>query len=85
MSLTYVIKSYETDFEDSSKTRVGFFVTDAQGNKLTIDKVVTTGSKSKQTIVTEASNAAQDEINDWASQFEVVGKTWNPDTNSIEN
>jgi len=27
----------------------------------------------------------QDEINDWASQFEVVGKTWNPDTNSIEN
>ncbi len=85
MSLTYVIKSYETDFEDSSKTRVGFFVTDAQGNKLAIDKVVTTGSKSKQTIVTEASNAAQDEINDWASQFEVVGKTWNPDTNSIEN
>tara|TARA_Y100000401_G_scaffold37975_1_gene28574 strand:- start:59 stop:316 length:258 start_codon:yes stop_codon:yes gene_type:complete len=85
VSLTYVIKSYETDFEDSSKTRVGFFVTDAQGNKLAIDKVVTTGSKSKQTIVTEASNAAQDEINDWASQFEVVGKTWNPDTNSIEN
>ncbi len=47
MSLTYVIKSYETDFEDSSKTRVGFFVTDAQGNKLAVDKVVTTGSKSK--------------------------------------
>ncbi|BAQ85384.1 hypothetical protein [uncultured Mediterranean phage uvMED] len=85
MSLTYVIKSYETDTEDSSKTRVGFYVTDAQGNKLAIDKLVTTGSKSKQTIVTEASNAAQDEINDWASQFEVVGKTWNPDTNSIEN
>lgn len=85
MSLTYKIKSYETDIEDSSKTRVGFYVTDAQGNKLAIDKLVTTGSKSKQTIVTEASNAAQDEINDWASQFEVVGKTWNPDTNSIEN
>ena len=85
MSLTYVIKSYETDTEDSSKTRVGFYVTDAQGNKLAIDKLVTTGSKSKQTIVTEASNAAQDEINAWASQFEVVGKTWNPDTNSIEN
>ena len=85
MSLIYKIKSYETDIEDSSKTRVGFYVTDAQGNQLAVDKLVTTGSKSKQTIVTEASNAAQDEINDWASQFEVVGKTWNPDTNSIEN
>ena len=85
MSLIYTIKNYETDTEDSSKTRVGFYVTDAQGNKLAIDKLVTTGSKSKQTIITEASNAAQDEINNWASQFEVVGKTWNPDTNSIEN
>ena len=85
MSLTYVIKSYETDTEDSSKTRVGFYVTDAQGNKLAVDKLVTTGSKSKESIITEASNAAQDEINAWASQFEVVGKTWNPDTNSIEN
>ena len=40
MSLTYVIKSYETDTDDSSKTRVGFFVTDAQGNKLAVDKLV---------------------------------------------
>ena len=84
MSLKYVIKSYETDFEDSSKTRVGFFVTDTQGNKLAIDKLVTTGSKSKEAIITEASNAAQDEIDTWASQFEVVGKIWNPDTNSFE-
>lgn len=85
MSLIYTIKNYETDTEDSSKTRVGFYVTDAQNNKLAIDKLITTGSKSKENIITEASNAAQDEINAWASQFEVVGKTWNPDTNSIEN
>ena len=84
MSLTYTIKNYETDLTDSSKTRVGFFVTDAQGNKLAIDKLVTTGSKSKEAIITEASNAAQDEIDTWASQFEVVGKIWNPDTNSFE-
>ncbi len=84
MSLIYKIKNYETDTDDSSKTRVGFYVTDSQGNKLAIDKLVTTGSKSKETIITEASNAAQNEIDAWASQFEVVGKIWNPDTNSFE-
>jgi len=84
MSLTYTIKNYETDTEDSSKTRVGFYVTDSQGNKLAIDRLVTTGSKSKQAIVTEASNAAKDTIDTWSSQFEVVGKVWNPDTNSFE-
>ena len=84
MSLTYVIKSYETDFEDSSKTRVGFFVTDAQGNKLAIDKLVTTGSKSKNDIVSEAFDLAKSEIDAWASQFEVVGKTFNADTKEVE-
>ena len=84
MSLTYVIKSYETAFEDSSKTRVGFFVTDAQGNKLAVDKVVTTGSKSKNDIVSEAFDLAKDTIDDWASQFELVGKNFNPDTKEVE-
>ena len=84
MSLTYVIKSYETDTNDSSKTRVGFFVTDAQGNKLAVDKVVTTGSKSKNDIVSEAFDLAKDTIDDWASQFELVGKNFNPDTKEFE-
>tara|TARA_R100001163_G_C5044468_1_gene181969 strand:+ start:1122 stop:1376 length:255 start_codon:yes stop_codon:yes gene_type:complete len=84
MSLIYKIKTYETDTEDSSKTRVGFYVTDAQGNKLAIDRLVTTGSKSKETIIKEASDAAKDTIDTWASQYEVVGKVWNPDTNSFE-
>ena len=84
MSLTYKIKTYETDTEDSSKTRVGFYVTDAQDNKLAIDRLVTTGSKSKEEIITEASNLAKDSIDKWASEFEVVGKIWNPDTNSFE-
>ena len=84
MSLTYVIKSYETDTNDSSKTRVGFFVTDAQGNKLAVDKVVTTGSKSKNDIVSEAFDLAKDTIDDWASQFELVGKNFNPDTKEVE-
>ena len=51
MSLTYKIKTYETDTEDSSKTRVGFYETDAQDNKLAIDRLVTTGGKSKETII----------------------------------
>tara|TARA_Y100000401_G_scaffold61499_1_gene48754 strand:+ start:771 stop:1025 length:255 start_codon:yes stop_codon:yes gene_type:complete len=84
MSLKYIIKNYEIDTEDSSKTRVGFFVTDAQGNKFAIDKLVTTGSKSKQDIVKEASDLAKSEIDAWSSQYEVVGKNWNPDTNSFE-
>ena len=33
MSLTYKIKTYETDTEDSSKTRVGFYVTDGSSSK----------------------------------------------------
>tara|TARA_R100001230_G_C5479200_1_gene31032 strand:- start:28 stop:282 length:255 start_codon:yes stop_codon:yes gene_type:complete len=84
MSLKYIIKNYEIDTEDSSKTRVGFFVTDAQGNKFAIDKLVTTGSKSKQDIVKEASDLAKSEIDAWSSQYEVVGKNWNPNTNSFE-
>jgi len=84
MSLTYKIKNYETDSNDSSKTRVGFFVTDARSNQLAIDKLVTTGSKSKNDIVTEAFDLAKSEIDDWSSQFEVVGKTYNPDTKEVE-
>jgi hypothetical protein len=84
MSLTYKIKSYETDSSDSSKTRVGFFVTDAKSNQLVIDKLVTTGSKSKNDIVTEAFDLAKSEIDDWSSQFEVVGKIYNPDTKEVE-
>ena len=84
MSLTYKIKSYETDSSDSSKTRVGFFVTDAKSNQLVIDKLVTTGSKSKNDIVTEAFDLAKSEVDDWSSQFEVVGKTYNPDTKEVE-
>ena len=84
MSLTYTIKNYETDSNDSSKTRVGFFVTDAKSNQLVIDKLVTTGSKSKNDIVTEAFDLAKSEIDNWSSQFEVVGKTYNPDTKEVE-
>mgnify|MGYP003128934392 FL=1 len=84
MSLTYKIKSYEIDLSDSSKTRVGFLVTDDKSNRLVIDKLVTTGSKSKNDIVTEAFDLAKSEIDDWSSQFEVVGKTYNPDTKEVE-
>tara|TARA_R100001129_G_scaffold91530_1_gene62434 strand:+ start:603 stop:857 length:255 start_codon:yes stop_codon:yes gene_type:complete len=84
MSLTYKIKSYEIDLSDSSKTRVGFLVTDDKSNRLVIDKLVTTGSKSKNAIVTEAFDLAKSEVDDWSSQFEVVGKIYNPDTKEVE-
>ena len=51
---------------------------------IVIDKLVTTGSKSKNNIVTEAFDLAKSEVDDWSSQFEVVGKTYNPDTKEVE-
>ncbi len=84
MSLIYQIKNYEIDNEDSSKTKVGFYVSDKQGNKLAVDRSVTTGNKSKEEIVKEASELAKDSIDKWQSEYEVVGKVWDPNTNSIK-
>ena len=42
MALTYVIKNYETDVDDSSKTMVGFKVTDEAGGLFLIDKKIKT-------------------------------------------
>ena len=40
--------------------------------------------KSKNDIISEAFDLAKDTIDSWASQFEVVGKNFNPDTKEVE-
>jgi hypothetical protein len=83
MALTYVIKNYETDVDDSSKTVVGFKVTNENGGLFLIDKKITTGSKAKNAIVAEAHTAAQTEIQAWVDHEANIGLTFNPDTGEL--
>ena len=85
MALTYTIKNFEVDGDDSSKTMVGFTVVDDSDNSIfVIDKLVTTGSKTDNAITQEAYTAAQTEVNEWVASRTNIGKTWNPDTNAME-
>ena len=85
MALIYIIKTYEVEVSDSSKTRVGFTVTDDSDNaEFLIDKVITTGSKSVDTISKEAYDACQSEVTAWVDSRSNLGKTFNPSTNKLE-
>jgi hypothetical protein len=85
MALTYKIKTFEVDDNESSKTRVGFTVEDdTDGTVFLIDKLVTTGSKTDNAITQEAHTAAQTEVNAWVASRTNIGKTWNSDTNQME-
>ena len=85
MALIYIIKTYEVEVSDSSKTRVGFTVTDDSDNaEFLIDKVITTGSKSVDAISKEAYDACQSEVTAWVDSRSNLGKTFNPSTNKLE-
>lgn len=84
MSLTYTIDKFQTDPDDNNKTLVGLKITDSSGNVFIIDKRITTGSKTDEQLVTAAQAEGQAEIDEWAKSFAVVGKNWNPETNSFE-
>ena len=85
MALTYTIKNFEVDENDSSKTMVGFTVVDDTDDSVfLIDKLVTTGSKTDNAITQEAYTAAQAEVDEWVGSRTNIGKTWNPDTNQME-
>ena len=85
MALTYTIKNFEVDENDSSKTMVGFTVVDDTDDSVfLIDKLVTTGSKTDNAITQEAYTAAQTEVDEWVASRTNIGKTWNPDTNQME-
>ena len=85
MALTYKIKTYEVEEGDSSKTRVGFTVTDDSDNTyFLIDKLITTASKTVDAISTEAYDACQTEVTAWVDSKSNLGKTFNPTTSTLE-
>ena len=84
MALKYEINMFETDPNDASKTFVTLVVTTETGHAFAISKSITTGSNTDAQIVKAAQTAAQSEIDTWVSKVSNIGKTWNPDTESIE-
>ena len=80
MALKYEINMFETDPDDASKTHVTLLVTDDNKHAYAISKSVTTGSNTDAQII----KAAQTEIDNHFAKVANVGKTWNPDTESIE-
>ena len=67
-----------------SKTFVTLLVTDDAKHNFAISKSVTTGSNTDAQIIKAAQAAAQTEIDNHFAQVANIGKTWNPDTESIE-
>ena len=85
MALTYKIVKFETDENDSTKTMVGFDITDSDtGRILAVDGSTTTEGKTDSQICTAAQASIQSTIDTWASGIVNLGKTWNPDSSSIE-
>jgi hypothetical protein len=78
--MDYEVKTFETEGDNK---RVGFMV-DKNGKKLAIDKLVPIADgKTDESYVQDALAAAQAEIDAWSADVAVVGKKWNPDTNSF--
>ena len=79
--MQYEVKTFETE---GSNKRVGFMV-DNNGKKFAIDRLVEiVEGKTDESYVQDALAAAQSEIDSWAADASVVGRKWNPDTNSFE-
>lgn len=78
--MQYEVKTFETEGDNK---RVGFLV-DNNGKLLAIDKLIAiVDGKTDESYVQDALAAAQSEIDAWAADAAVVGKKWNPDTNSF--
>lgn len=80
--MKYEIKNFQN--QDGQKF-VGFWVTDDSGKRLAIDKhLPLVDGKSNEQYVQEAVALCQAEITEWQQSFGIVGKTWNPETNTFE-
>lgn len=78
--MQYEIKTFET--EGDSK-RVGFMV-ENNGKRLAIDRLVPiVEGKTPESYVSDALLSAQAEIDEWVSNSTLIGKSWNPETNSF--
>jgi hypothetical protein len=71
-------------YDENSMKYVGFKIKQ-DGNTLAIDKQVPlVDGKTNEQYVQEALALCQTEIEDWKNSFALIGKKWNPDTNSFE-
>tara|TARA_R110002012_G_scaffold197162_1_gene365710 strand:- start:3 stop:260 length:258 start_codon:yes stop_codon:yes gene_type:complete len=85
MALSYKIAVFETDSDDATKTKVGFSITDSEtGNQLEVDGLATTGSNTDAEIIAAAQANCQSTIDSWVASTNNIGKTWNPDSNTLE-
>ena len=78
------IKNFDTEGDHK---RVGFMC-EENGKKFAIDKLITiVDGKSTESYIEDAYASAKDEIDAWAADAaaNVVGKKWNPESNSIED
>tara|TARA_R100000234_G_scaffold112652_1_gene86488 strand:+ start:2332 stop:2574 length:243 start_codon:yes stop_codon:yes gene_type:complete len=69
----------------NNKKRVAFTITSDNQQKYLIDKSVTLSSKkSNDDYIKEAYDLAKPEIDNWMSNIDPVGKTYNPSTGKVE-
>ena len=88
MSVSYTIDKFsEIDDGGTAKMLIGFKCTNSVDNSvLIIDKKVNVvAGKTDNAYTQEALAAAQAEIDAWVLDGANVGKTWNPDSNALED
>jgi hypothetical protein len=80
--MKYEIKNFATK---ENEKFVGFFVKDDNGATLAIDKYLPlVEGKSNEDYIKDAVALCKAEVDEWQNSFALVGKNWNPETNSFE-
>jgi hypothetical protein len=80
--MQYKVKDFRN--EDGNKY-VGLFVTDSQGHVFGIDKQIPlVDGESNAYYIQKAIDASQSEIDEWQSEFSVVGLVFNPETKELQ-
>lgn len=80
--MRYEIKNFELE---GNNRFVGFKITDPQGRLFYIDKrVPLVEGQNDEYYVSEALILCEQEIQEWQDSFRLIGKVWNPNTNSFE-
>ena len=81
MSITYTVDKF---YDDDGDKVVGLLCKDANGNAFIIDKrVKLVDGTSNESYVKQAYDVSKTEIDTWASQYDVKGKTFDPSDNSL--
>ena len=79
--MEYQIKNFQTDGDQKI---VGFLVCNADKSFAIDKRVPLVQGKTDEQYVQEALALAQAEIDEWVASQSIVGRKWNPQTNSFE-